>query len=453
MRLCPQTESGPPGGGVVRARGQSVEEGRSGGLPPRWIFLSVLLAATGFVEPSLVFLGFVALLGSNLLAGDLSLAAPPLRLVLPALLLVALGTLSAWGGGGPSAVGFQLRDVVRDAWRYGEPALLVLLGWNLLRRESDLRHLLAAVLLAAAMASAAHLIGAILHFDQLGAGRDAFRQEVGSGSFLSALALALSFGLWLEGARPPRLPFGLQRAAVILCGASLALSFSRTWWLALMVLVAILIIRRGGVLQSAGASLVTLSALIAGALLAAPEDVLGLVNGGLKDAMVETMTARSFVEPSELNRFWRSYEAYCALQHLEQASPLALAVGDGLGAKLDLGLYQLLDGELRREIPVLHNGYFEATLKVGLFGLGIYLFWLCAWIRGGLRAARHTPSARVIGGLTVGLALVLVGTGQVVGGAFNPRATAGIIVILAAFSRWSRLVQERGPSQGGKLVS
>jgi O-antigen ligase len=164
-----------------------------------------------------------------------------------------------------------------------------------------------------------------------------------------------------------------------------------------------------------------------------------------EQATTEMLSAENQVTQADLNRFWRSYEAYRGLQVVQAGTPAQAVLGRGLGARLDLGLYQLLDGEYRRHIPVLHNGFLYVVLKTGLAGLLAYLAWIVCIGRDGWRTARRGGGeARLVGVLVVGIALVLLEASLVIGGAFNFQACFVQFVVIGAAARWTGLVRAQG---------
>jgi hypothetical protein len=149
------------------------------------------------------------------------------------------------------------------------------------------------------------------------------------------------------------------------------------------------------------------------------------------EALAESLTPRNFATQRDLNAYWRSYESYRGLEAIEREGPLALAIGQGLGMRLDLGMYQLLDGEYRRLVPVLHNGFLYVVLKCGLIGLAGHLVWMVAAIvRGwsGMRQGHGEP--HLAGLLALGCALVLLESSFFVGGAFNFRPAYPTVLVL-----------------------
>jgi hypothetical protein len=72
---------------------------------------------------------------------------------------------------------------------------------------------------------------------------------------------------------------------------------------------------------------------------------------------------------------WRAYEAYSAIQCLED-KPVNYMFGKGFGALIDLKFLSPLGEEGMRYIPIIHNGYVFILYKTGVVGLFLYLLFL-----------------------------------------------------------------------------
>ncbi len=71
---------------------------------------------------------------------------------------------------------------------------------------------------------------------------------------------------------------------------------------------------------------------------------------------------------------WRGYEIYCEQQHFLRSSLLHQLFGDGYGATLNVGRYAALVTS-EEALPFLHNGYYTALLKTGVFGVALNVFY------------------------------------------------------------------------------
>ena len=399
-----------------------------------WLFAG-LLALVGSMPPEAMFLLVLVALALRVTELEFTVVLPPARLWAGPVACLALGTLHL--GNAPA------RDVARDVWLLSGSVFLAFYGWILIRRPADLRAMLRAFVFGATAWSLLYLARAAQSLDLLAAGRDGFRQAAGAGSLLPVVALFALLGSCAFDVVPAVRGRFLAWTCGVVCALALAVSMSRTWWGAGAILAA------AGLLVRLGFARLLWASVFLGATLG----VLGAVGGpsaltvrGLREltalASMEMLSAENQVTQPDLNRFWRSYEAYRGLQAVQNGTMVQAWVGRGLGARLDLGLYQLLDGEYRRHIPVLHNGFLFVALKAGLAGLLAYGAWILCLVRDGWRASKlGSAEAQLVGALVVGLALVLVETSLAVGGAFNFQACFALFIVLGAAARWTILVR------------
>lgn len=394
-------------------RARPVERGR----PGTWLAHAPLVLVLGLqssIAPELSFLLLAALLAVRVLQRGLRLPVVPAVLWLPFLVAAASGSLAA--------LAWDTHDVVRDLWLVGAPALLVVLGWELARDPGELRTHLRAIVLGAFLSSLLHLARAVEHAELLAVGRDLFRQSAGGGSVLPTLALFLLLAPQRLGAGPLFRSRLLVALVLVTCLAAQVVSFSRTWWLATATYALLFTAVRWGPLV-AGFALSLAGALALGLDTVALEGrFLDRIEAFGAEALTESLTPRNFATQRDLNAYWRSYESYRALDALEREGPLGLVFGQGLGMRLDLGMYQLLDGEYRRMVPVLHNGFLYLVLKCGVVGLVGHLAWLLAALLRGWKATRQgREEQRLAGLLALGAVLVMLESTVFVGGAFNFR--------------------------------
>lgn len=415
-------------------RARPVERARLGA----WLAhapLALVLGLQTSIAPELSFLLLSALLAVRVLRRGLRLPVVPTVLWLPFLVAAAAGSLSA--------LAWDTRDVVRDLWLIGAPAALVVLGWELARDPGELRGHLRAIVLGAFLSSLLHLARAVEHAELLAVSRDVFRQSAGGGSVLPTLALFLLLAPSRLGTEPLFRSRLFVALVLCTCLAAQFVSFSRTWWLATATYAGLFGAVRWGPLV-AGFTLALAGALALGLDTVALEGrFLERVEAFGAEALAESLTPRNFATQRDLNAYWRSYESYRGLEALEREGPLALVVGQGLGMRLDLGMYQLLDGEYRRLVPVLHNGFLYLVLKCGVVGLVGHLAWMLASFVRAWRATRDgRGELRLAGLLALGAVLVLLESTFFVGGAFNFRPAFPTLLLLGLVLRRAQQAHE-----------
>lgn len=100
---------------------------------------------------------------------------------------------------------------------------------------------------------------------------------------------------------------------------------------------------------------------------------------------LDEISVQDYTDFKSINENWRGYETARALKMYYSGSPIEWLFGHGFGAQVDLGLAMPLGGvpgeqqELKRFIPILHNGYAYLLVKGGAVAtllFGYFLYWL-----------------------------------------------------------------------------
>lgn len=86
----------------------------------------------------------------------------------------------------------------------------------------------------------------------------------------------------------------------------------------------------------------------------------------------EMSSNHSFNSDSEINKNWRGYEAYRALNEFNDYSILEKIIGHGFGTTVDMRNADFLG---IRRIPILHNGFVYMLIKSGILGLFLFGIW------------------------------------------------------------------------------
>ncbi len=316
--------------------------------------------------------------------------------------------------------------VLKDAWYYANPAMILAVGYVLARLLDDPRRGLRAFVVGGSLVALLHVLIFALHPDLLAYQATQIRGVAGTGYYAAAAALILLAGWWGRWREGLLLPPFWAGAGLLLCTASVVLSFSRTMSVVVVV----------GLLAMAG-FLVRREWLRVGA--AALAGVLALLALNLVIDTSSTEAKRSFlgklarsVDELEMRDFsrgqiddnWRGYETHRAVQTWSAGGPWQQVVGRGFGAQVDLGLFQNLSRNPRdavRFIPVLHNGYAYVLVKTGLVGIALYLAalgWLYSVGRRQAQEPGRTQAALQGRALQACVAVLLV-TSWVVSGVFN----------------------------------
>lgn len=351
-----------------------------------------------------------------------------LYLIGPMLLFILLGLLG-------SSKNFTY-DIFKDVWYAGKSVLSLMAGYMLMSEIKDLKSLLKIFLIAAAISALLHLSRFVIDPSLLSRSVNDLREGVGKGFFTSVLAVSIIAAcrhFRLEVFRRPWAMWLILALSLV----SLTLSFSRTFWVSLAVL---LIYVYGLFTLKNIKRLIVLFAFLmitVVAVMTAPESEQIGPNVTLRGKMaysLKEIAIRNYVDKKDIASNWRGYESFRAIQTYLKGDPKQYFIGRGFGTMIDLGIYIKLGGDEKfRFIPTLHNGYMYILVKTGIIGLCIYAYFLLKFVMHG-RAGEKTAVTdfRFAGRLVVALTLVLVATTMAIAGFFNKSSLHTVLVLLGA---------------------
>lgn len=314
-------------------------------------------------------------------------------------------------------------DVAKDVWYVGNPALTILFGYLMVKRMDGLLSILRAFVVAAIIVSIVHVFRFILNPSYFNESLSDIRDQVSTGYLITAVGIGIVVGdlRYRLGVLPTRLA---SWSVMVLCLLSVTLSFSRTLWVSVLTVAfaALIIDNLRVALRIATVTVVVIIITIAAT---------GLYQSGIETDTnftffekiiysLRELQVSEYTEISDINRNWRGFETYRALQTYASGSPTSYLFGKGFGTNVDLGFtITLADVEFDR-IPILHNGYMYLLVKTGAMGLATYLLYLLLTLRTGMQLSRlHEAEARICGFLLVALTLIILETTLVISGMFN----------------------------------
>lgn len=328
----------------------------------------------------------------------------------------------------------ELYPYLKDAWYFINPVGVIFVGYCFgaltPRLSAALRLLVVAGLILASM----HLAKFAVNPKLLTMPATEVRALAGNGNFVVGLASAFliaTIGRWRQslGIGPI---FGWF--VLLLCGASMALAYSRT-----LVLVALVfwIALRGLMLGSrffklGAAALVVLVLLSAVAMSLPPasEAEKKTFTGKLLRSAQE-LTIADYRDQQSINDNFRGFETARAYKDYVDGGELRWLGGRGFGHFVDLGVYLFLGEGPMRYIPVLHNGILYVLVKTGALGLILYLVsfgWL--FRRGGEAARSADPDERFAGLVVQGAVAVSLLTSWLIAGPFNKTALVSVLLLM-----------------------
>lgn len=365
---------------------------------PLWPVVSIaLVIVMGVVLPA----GAVSILNVYLVALAVAVQAASGRPLPRELVGVLLPFLAMMLIAFLRGVGAETYVFLRDGWYFSNAVVLILAGWVFGRFIDVPARGLRAFVISGALIAVFHLLWFVFNPSLLEMSASEVRTVTGSGFFaplLAALILLGHLGHWRDELSLHPVVAGFFLALSL---ASVTLAFSRTMMAVFLV----------GVLAVAGffvrREAVRMAAVLA-LMLAAVFAVRGVIDPDSTQAkstligkfgrVFEELRVTEQMRPGEVQDNWRGYETARAINQWADGGPARWLFGEGMGALLDLGLFQSLNRNPRdavRFIPTFHNGYVFVLIKSGLVGIVLYLVFLARMYLAGRRRASAPPDAPV----------------------------------------------------------
>jgi hypothetical protein len=391
---------------------------------PRWpavsmalLCLAAVLLPLGLVTALNVYL--VALAVLVMLARRQGVPAELGQVLWPFVALIVVAFLRGLGA--------ETYIFLRDGWYFSNPLLVMLVGYVLGRQVDDAAKGLRAIVVAGTLVAALHLLWFVLFPNLLALRASEVRSVTGSGYFAPVVAALILLGHLKHWRTGLRLPPALAWPCLLVNLASAALAFSRTLTVVLLVgaLAVAGFFARRELLRSSVLVLVLLLAVLLARSAVSPESQEAKTSlVGKFGRVFEELRVTQDLRPQEIQDNWRGYETARAVGQWADGGPARWFLGEGLGALVDLGLFESLTRDPRdavRFIPIFHNGYVFVLVKAGLVGIALYLLVLTRLYLMGRRHAglAHAAPARRLGRLLQACAVSLFVSTGIFFGAFH----------------------------------
>ncbi|PQJ80414.1 hypothetical protein [Polaribacter porphyrae] len=273
-------------------------------------------------------------------------------------------------------------DLIRDLIYFSKPVILILTGYFVARSIVDWKTIFKTIIYLGVFYAVYHISHTIIFTDYSNLSVSSIRNTNGLSNIVIIFAIAL---LILSRRITYFKLFSKSKtnSLLFILSISFILYFSRTMFLGLLFLI--LGFLNYLKLNKKGLKYLTLLIIFFSSL------YIYLFNANIsrKGGTLETFLYKLKVAPSEIFSpklnlknhaqlwdHWRAYEAYCAIQGLNE-KPSTYINGKGFGALVDLKFPAPLSKEGNiRYIPILHNGYVYILYKTGILGLLTYLYFL-----------------------------------------------------------------------------
>jgi hypothetical protein len=400
----------------------------------------ILMVFPGYVEASKSTLVSMFATGSYVIILALFLALDRKRFLfrgtlifLPLLMIAIVSSLGLF-------YDYPFYDVVKDLWYLLNPVLILLCGYILFSHIRDIVSLVHAIVMSSAILALMHLSSFIINPEYLTDNYLNIRGEVSKGVLVVSLALALCVYHFFSSQKIIKLPSVLLGLISIILFVSIVLSFSRTVWLVLFIMLFFLFgfhLLRYWYIKL----WVILCGVIIVVLVAWFSNISGAEEKSFAWKLLRSIDEISS-DDSDIHKNWRGYESYRAALVYNESMLIQKIFGHGAGYSLDMEVYVKLGGMEYRYIPWLHNGYWYVLLKAGAFGFLFYFifFWL-AW--------RHTScNGKVFftdfaSNLSLGIIVTLMITTIITAGAYNKTSLMQFLLALGALSQYFSLYKRK----------
>ncbi len=164
---------------------------------------------------------------------------------------------------------------------------------------------------------------------------------------------------------------------------SIAISFSRTSYVLLLIILIIPYISKSRVIiKMYGASILLVLFVIFGGLFLEEKSAgsQGSTFGSKVENSLNEMTVRNYQTAKDINNNWRGYEAYLGLSKYYEGNLTELLFGQGYGTVVFTPSW-IFGEEKLAVLPMFHNGYITIILKTGLVGLLFFFLFLWTLLR------------------------------------------------------------------------
>lgn len=299
-----------------------------------------------------------------------------IRLLLPLIMIFCIGII---------CVPIQskqntLIDIFRDMWILINPMITITCSYFFAIRIKNINRIINVFIKAATIMGLYHIIQVLINISYID-GLYSLR-NISGGYNIVVLGLSIILTTKLFDYK------GLKKIIIIsILLISLALSFSRTYFICLMMIVLLTNIRRF-LSQTNRVFYKIFKIIIVSFLLMictyCLANIFKIIN--LSDIeivisefinkilnSINEVSYSNFNTIADIQHNWRGYEAYRALNEFNQGNLMQKIFGYGFGKRIELGLSMKLDGSYFTSVPYIHNGYMYLIVKFGVIGTIFYI--------------------------------------------------------------------------------
>lgn len=332
------------------------------------------------------------------------------RVIWPITIMILLGFIGS--------INNDIDHVIKDFWYFGKLILVIIFGYLAMWKINDIKAVLRIFVLSGFILSIYYLIKLGIDFYLFNEPIQIIQKKIGSGYFISVIAMAILFGYLKYNFNLFQFRT-LSYVILMVCFMSIILSFSRTLWLTLLIII--LISKKIKILNIIGLLILLVFFIGTGITtnLGNLEGEFGAMIAKISRSINEIMII-DYSDMERINIYWRSVETYQGLKTYTSGSLLELFFGQGFGSHINLEFFMTLQGIMMQHIPIIHNGYVYILVKTGLIGLVLYLYYLVSLFKSGQRALRiNQVDIQLVGILLMELSVIFFFTTYFITGLFN----------------------------------
>lgn len=155
----------------------------------------------------------------------------------------------------------------------------------------------------------------------------------------------------------------------VLCFAGFVLSFSRTGMILLIVFIVLFAIYSKTDLElylSVGLLALLVVVFIVSFFVEIP--LISYYSKKIAASFNEISIFHDWSNGGNRTRYWRGYEAFCALEDFKAGYAHTYLFGKGYGHNIRLGYAQPIGNSVYIDLPILHNAYLASLVKYGVVG-------------------------------------------------------------------------------------
>lgn len=309
------------------------------------------------------------------------------------------------------------RDYIRDIFYYISPVIFIYIGAYYNRRGVNKDTLFNTIILWGTIKAFIILIST---FQKIGALNSVsyvynWRNEVGNGDYYSTIAMVL---LLTPNIIEKKFPKWLNNTSLVVCSIVFVITFSRTNILIFACLLTCINwdkIKKSSYIKELPKTIFMVLICLACLYLIVPNTVINNFTDKLLASFTEIGQQSDWTRVSDIQKNWRGYETFSAIQEYKNFDIISQLFGRGFGKKIYVGsyAYSLLkqvngDGSAATTIPVLHNGYATHLIKLGAIGVLLYVLFYLTQIQLSCREKKRLRSNDYLCSLYLGISITLL---------------------------------------------